>query len=104
MTKFQKSRTGRWCVLALVSFALTTGNVRAEQKLYSLEIHDALAATFKVPFEVEYPGEISVQASWSGNRPLAFRIEPPGKNGVAVRRSGTSPILLKMDVQPSQLR
>jgi len=88
----------------LACLALVAGNVRAEQKLYSLEIPDGQAATFEVPFWVDHAGEISVQAEWSSNRPLAFRIEPPGGDGVAMRRSGMSPIHLRMDVRPNQLR
>ena len=100
----KKSSRGRGWWLAIACLGLAAGSVRAEQKLYSLEIPDAQAATFEVPFWVEHPGEISVQAEWSGNRPLAFRIEPPGGDGVAMRRSGPSPIHLKMDVRPNQLK
>ena len=99
-----KTGWGRLGWLPMACLVLATGAVRAEQKLYSLEIPDAQAAHFEVPFEVEHAGEISVQATWSGNRPLAFRIEPPGKDGVAARRSGTSPLQLKMDVRPNQLK
>jgi hypothetical protein len=88
----------------MACLVLVMGNVRAEQKLYSLEIPDGQAATFEVPFWVEHPGEISVHAEWSSKRPLAFRIEPPGGDGVAMRRTATSPIQLTMDVQPNQLR
>ena len=103
MTKDRGSSRNRRSWLALACLVLVTGSVRAEQKLYSLEILDAQAATFEVPFEVEHAGEVSVRADWSGNRPLAFRIESPGGNGTAIRRSGTSPIHLTMDVGQSQL-
>lgn len=100
----KKSKAGRLVWLPLACLVFAVGNAGAEQKLFSLEIPDAQVAHFEVPFEVEHPGEISVQATWSGNRPLAFRIEPPGRDGVATRRSGTSPVHLKMDVRPNQLK
>jgi hypothetical protein len=87
----------------LACLVLVTGSVRAEQRLYSLEIPDAQATTFEVPFEVEHAGEVSIRADWSGNRPLAFRIDPPGGKGTTVRRSGTSPIHLELDVDSNQL-
>jgi hypothetical protein len=90
--------------LALVCLALAADRVGAEQQLYSLEIPGGQAATFEVPFSVDYPGEITVVAEWTGNRPLSFRIEPPNQDGVALRRSGPSPVRLRMDVQPNQLK
>lgn len=103
MGEEQRSILGRNGCLVLACLALATASVRAEHKLYSLEIPDAQAATFEIPFEVEYAGEVSVRANWSSSGPLAFRIEPPGGNGRAIRRSGLSPIQIKIDVRQNQL-
>ncbi len=104
VTLEQPLRGARGLVVAVACLLAAGGGAHAEQLLYSLDIPDGQAVTFEVPFWIEYPGEISVRAEWSGNRPLAFRIEPPGHDGVAARRSGPSPILLRMDVRPNQLR
>lgn len=102
--RVKKLNRGRWCWSAVACLVLAAGGLCAEQQVYSLEIPGGQAATFEVPFSVDHPGEITVVAEWSGNRPLAFRIEPPNRDGVAMRRSGPSPVQLKMDVRPNQLK
>ena len=103
MTEEPRLIRGRKWWLAMACAALAAGSVRAEQKLYSLEIPDSQAATFEVSFEVEHAGEVSVRASWSSSGPLAFRIEPPGGNGRTIRRNGLSPMHITMNVLPNQL-
>ena len=76
---------------------------RAEQLLYSIDIPDAEVATYRVPIEIAHPGEVLVEATWTGNRPLAFRVEPPAGTGKTVRRSSPSPMRLKLDVTADQL-
>lgn len=99
-----KTNRGPLVWLPLACVVLAAGAVCAEQKLYSLEIPEGQAAHFELPFWVPHPGEISVEAEWSGNRPLAFRIEPPGGRGVTQRRSGPSPLRMKMTVERNQLK
>jgi hypothetical protein len=76
---------------------------QAEQLLYSIDIPDAEVATYRVPIEIIHPGEVLVEATWTGNRPLAFRMEPPAGAGATVRRSSPSPMRMKLEVTEDQL-
>ena len=75
----------------------------AEQLLYSIDVPDAQVATYRVPIEITHPGEVLVEATWTGNRPLAFRVEPPAGIGKTIRKSSPSPMRMKVVVTEEQL-
>lgn len=64
---------------------------------YSISVPDGREATFVVPFQVDYSGPVTIDASWSGPRLLFFGVEGPSRITWA-RRSGPSPQRLEIAV------
>jgi len=81
-------------------FAVTP--VAAESLRYALEVPAGRPVDYRLELTVPYPGEITLNAEWSGTRVLSFRLLPPGADAFAVRRSGPSPQVLTVQVEPWQ--
>jgi hypothetical protein len=60
---------------------------------YDLELPSGRPVRYTMELPVLHAGTLTVEASWTGARVLAFRLEPPGP-GTPLRRSGPSPLRL----------
>jgi hypothetical protein len=90
-------RSGRSWPIGLILLAATCRPAAAETLLYSVEIPDGQSVTYEVLIDVEHPGDLVVEAEWSGGRSLALKLQSPV--GVARRRAGVSPLRLETRVE-----
>ena len=74
-----------WSTLAVTSAQATVWE-------YTIDVPDGREATFQLPFRVDYPGPVTVEAAWTGPRLLYFGVDGEGPARAALaRRSGPSP-------------
>ena len=76
---------------------------RAETLDYVLDIKNRVPASYSLEIPVQYPGTLSVEASWDCSRVLTFKLSSPGSRPIRTRRSGPSPQLLELDIAESDL-
>jgi hypothetical protein len=53
---------------------------------------------YRIPFDVRYPGTVVVDASWTGDRVIAFRVEDAAGTQSVMRVTGPSPQRFKMEI------
>ena len=88
--------------LVLFFLPLTCPGVRAEVLDVPLTLPSGEVA-YRVPFEVQHPGMVVVDAAWTGARVISFRVEDPAGTAPVVRLSGPSPQRLRVEVLPASL-
>ena len=76
-------------------FCLDTAAATLE---YQLELPADQMLSYRVEFEVTYPGRVKLEAEWAPPRVLVFRLE--GANGQTMRRSGPPPQAIELEVGP----
>jgi len=86
----------RLALFALVS-TLASPGARAEVLEVPLNL-PAGEVAFRVPFDVQHPGTVTMDASWTGSRVISFRVEDPAGGGAPVRLSGPSPQHMRVEV------
>ncbi len=72
--------------------------MRAETLQYTIRIPDRQRVAYEIALPVRNPGPLSVDASWTGGRILAFRLESGPGAALRVRRSGPSPQRIEAEV------
>lgn len=78
--------------------ALVVTSAQATVWEYTIDVPDGREATFQLPFRVDYPGPVTVEAAWTGPRLLFFGVDGEGPVRAALaRRSGPSP--QRLDIQ-----
>ncbi|HZN54104.1 MAG TPA: hypothetical protein VFB67_02175 [Candidatus Polarisedimenticolaceae bacterium] len=93
----------RWTAAALLLAAcLAASVVRGASSEYGITVRDGQAATFELPFTIEYAGAVTLEAEWTGPRLLFFGVEGPGRVSLA-RRSGPSPQRLDLRLEAASL-
>jgi hypothetical protein len=88
--------------IALALLFLASPAVRAEVLDVPLSLPSGEVA-FRIPFDVQHPGTVVMDASWTGTRVISFRIEDPAGGGPPVRLSGPSPQRLHVEVSAAAL-
>ena len=83
--------------IGLFFLFLASPSVRAEVLDVPLTLPSGEVA-FRIPFDVQHPGTVVMDASWTGNRVISFRVEDPAGAGAPVRLSGPSPQHLRVEV------
>ncbi len=71
---------------------------------FTIELPESDAAIYEIPFRVDHPGLLVVEAQWDDPRIVAIRVEGP--TAIASRRSGPSPQRIEIPVadDPGLLR
>jgi hypothetical protein len=85
--------------LLALSFSTTLAVTSAKATVweYTIDVPDDREATFQLPFRVDYPGPVTVDAAWTGPRLLFFGVDGEGPAHAALaRRSGPSPQRLEI--------
>jgi hypothetical protein len=93
-------RPSPWTLPAVLVCGVTAA--RAASVEYAISVPDGREATFAVPIAVPYAGEVTIDATWSGQRLLFFGVEGPARVSLA-RRSGPSPQRVTIDVDAADL-
>ncbi|HEX5041773.1 MAG TPA: hypothetical protein VFV75_02645 [Candidatus Polarisedimenticolaceae bacterium] len=86
--------------LAFAFLPLACTAVRAEVLDVPLSLPSGEVA-YRIPFDVQHPGTLVVDASWTGTRVISFRLEDPAGTAPVVRLSGPSPQRLRVEVLPA---
>ncbi len=68
---------------------------------YAIEISSRVPVKYRLDLPVRYPGEVTVEAVWSGPRLIALRLDRP--DGNPLRRSGPSPQRLRAEVDAASV-
>ena len=84
------------CLLCLTG-AILAAPVSAETVIYTLEIPESDSVTYELDIDVAHPGELTIDAAWSGSRTVSFRLEPKSRSAT-FRRAGPSPIQLRAEI------
>jgi hypothetical protein len=82
--------------------ALAAEICRASSWEYTFSIPDGMPGTFEMPFEVQYAGDVTIDANWDGARLLFFGVDGPAGTSIA-HRSGPSPQRLAVPAEASVL-
>jgi hypothetical protein len=97
-------RWSGWALLLVAILLVAAPPAQAGELLYSLEVPDGLPITYTVDLPIEHPGELIIDAEWSGSRVLSFRIDTPEGTRKPVRRSGPSPQHLSVTFEPDEIK
>ena len=66
-------------------------------------LNQVFGAREVIPFRVNQPGKIILEALWEGNSPLALILNGPGQVGFYARRDGQSPLRVEYEVTTQDL-
>lgn len=82
--------------ISIAILALSVSPAVAAAASYTVELPQADAAIYEIPFRVDHPGVLVVEARWEDPRVVAIRVEGP--SAVVSRRSGPSPQRIEIPV------
>ena len=91
-------RSRSWVLLVSLGLGLLAPSLSAYTRPLAFEIPDGQEAAYEVPFEVEHPGTLVIDAQWTGSRIISFRVEGPGDPATRVRRTGPSPQRIEIPI------
>lgn len=80
----------------LAIFILSASSAVADAASYAVEFPQADTAIYEIPFRVDHPGVLVVEARWDDPRIVAIRVEGP--SAIVSRRSGPSPQRIEIPV------
>lgn len=82
--------------ISIVILALSVSSAIAAAASYTVDLPQTDAAIYEIPFRVDHPGVLVVEARWEDPRIVAIRVEGP--SAVVSRRSGPSPQRIEIPV------